>query len=274
MNKNEKKLLNVGFIGCGKMASAIIKGVLSSDFLASRQILASEVSEEFASKKKEELGIEVVTNNKIIVQKSDVIFLATKPCYVKDVLDEIKDELNENKLIVSIAAGVRTSTIESTITKEVPVIRVMPNGPAVIMQGMSGIVKGKFANEGHVEFVSQLFSNVGKCIIVDESQIDVVTAISGSGPAFFYEIIHEMALAGEELGLEYDKSLLLAAQTAVGSANLMLQSDLTPEQLVANIATKGGCTEVGVDFMKESNTEKLFNELITKTTKKAEALGN
>lgn len=274
MNKNEKKLLNIGFIGCGKMASAIIKGVITSDFLSPQQILASEVNEDFASKKKEELGIEVVTDNKIIAKKSDVIFLATKPCYVKDVLNEIKDELSQDKLIVSIAAGVRTSAIESAINKEIPVIRVMPNGPAVIMQGMSGIVKGKFANETHVDLVYQLFSNVGKCIIVDENQIDIVTAISGSGPAFFYEIIHEMALAGEKLGLEYDKSLLLAAQTAVGSANLMIQSDLTPEQLVANIATKGGCTEVGVQFMKESNTEKLFNELITKTTQKATALGS
>lgn len=273
MNKKDKNLLNVGFIGCGKMASAIIKGVLSSDFLNNQQIYASEPNEEFASIKKSELGIEVITDNLEIAKKADIIFLATKPAYVKDVLEEIKDELNGEKLIVSIAAGVKTKGIEEAIGKNIPVIRVMPNGPAVIMQGMSGIVKGEFAKDNHVEFVYQLFSKIGKCIIVDESLIDVVTAISGSGPAFFYKIIHEMAQAGEMLGLEYDKAILLAAQTAVGSANLMLQSDSTPEELIQNIATKGGCTEVGVDYMNAVDTKNLFEELIVKTAQKAKALG-
>lgn len=273
MNKKDKNLLNVGFIGCGKMASAIIKGVLSSDFLNTQQIYASEPNEEFASLKKSELGIEVITDNLEIAKKADIIFISTKPAYVKDVLEEIKNELNSEKLIVSIAAGVRTKAIEEATGKDIPVIRVMPNGPAVIMQGMSGIVKGEFAKENHVEFAYQLFSKVGKCIIVDESLIDIVTAISGSGPAFFYKVIHEMALAGEKLGLDYDKALLLAAQTAVGSANLMLQSDSTPEELISNIATKGGCTEVGVDYMNAADTKSLFEELIIKTTQKAKALG-
>lgn len=273
MNKIEKNTLNIGFIGCGKMASAIIKGVLCSNFLNAKQLSASEPSEEFAKIKKDELGIDVICDNKQIAKKSDIIFLATKPTYVKDVLEEIKDELNENKLIVSIAAGVRTKTIELSIGKNVPVIRVMPNGPALIMQGMSGIVKGEFAQEKDVNFVFELFSQIGKCIIVEENLIDIVTAISGSGPAFFYKIIHEMALAGEKLGLDYNKSLLLAAQTAVGSANLMMESDLTPEELIRNIATKGGCTEVGVDYMNERKTKNLLEELITKTTQKAEALG-
>jgi len=270
MNKNE---VVVGFIGCGHMASAIIKGVLDSSFLNHSQIIASEISLEFADKKKAQLGIEVVTDNKILAKKSDVIFLATKPNFIKDVLNEIKDELKETKLIVSIAAGVSTKKIEAEISKSIAVIRVMPNGPAMVLEGMSGIAKGQFANETQVEFVQEFLSNIGKCIVIDESQIDIVTAISGSGPAFFYKIINEMAHAGKKLGLNYDKSLILAAQTAIGSAKLMLQSELTPEQLIEGISTKGGCTEVGVDFMIEQKTDELFLELIQKTADKAKSLG-
>lgn len=273
MNKLEKNSLKIGFIGCGHMATAIIEGILASGFADNTQVIASEINEELAQKKSAQLGIKVYTDNKKVVECSNIIVLATKPNFIKDVIEELKPTLTQDKLIVSIAAGVKTSSIENELEIKVPVIRVMPNGPATIQQGMSGIVKGKFATDEHANLVYKLFSQVGKCIIVEEDKIDIVTAISGSGPAFFYEIIHEMALAGEKLGLDYEKSLLLAAQTAVGSANLMMQSNLTPEQLVTNIATKGGCTEVGVDFMKESNTKALFETLIEKTARKAEALG-
>lgn len=274
MNEAEiKSIYKLGFIGCGKMASAIIKGVLDSKFLEHDNISASEVNSEIAALKKIELNIEVFTDNNIVAKNSDVIFLATKPHFIKDVLKEIKGELTKDKLIVSIAAGVSTKTIEDAIGKDIPVIRVMPNAPAMIMEGMSGIAKGKFASGKHIEFVQELLSKIGKCIVLDEDKIDVLTAISGSGPAFFYQIINEMALAGEKLGLDYKKSLILAAQTAIGSAKLMLQSELSPEELVKSVATKGGCTEVGIDFMNSENTQELFYQLIKATADKANALG-
>jgi len=274
MNKTNKNIgQKVGFIGCGHMASAIIKGVLDSKFLGHDQIIASEISEEFASAKKAALGIEVVTDNLLLAKNCDVIFLATKPNYIKDVLSEIKDELTENKLIVSIAAGVSTKSIEETLGKEIAVIRVMPNAPAMILEGMSGIVKGKFAKDEHVQFVEEFLSKIGKCIVLDEDKIDVLTAISGSGPAFFYKVINEIARAGEQLGLEYEKALLLSIQTAIGSAKLMINSELTPEELIAGIATKGGCTQVGVDFMNVANSKELFFETIKKTAQKANELG-
>lgn len=273
VNVGQKVGQKVGFIGCGKMASAIIKGVLDSKFLSNKDIIASEVSDEFANNKKSELGIEVFTDNKFVAKNSDVIFLATKPHFIKDVLSEIKQELTSDKLIVSIAAGVSTKTIEDEIGSQIPVIRVMPNAPALILEGMSGIAKGQFAKDEHIDFVKEFLSKIGKCILIDEDKIDVLTAISGSGPAFFYQIIHEMALGGKCLGLNYEDALLLAIQTAIGSAKLMMQSDLTAEELVQNVATKGGCTEVGINFMKTANTEKLFYELIEKTAQKSKGLG-
>lgn len=273
MNKYNKIGQKVGFIGCGKMASAIIKGILEAGFLRNVDIIASELTEEFAQAKSKELNIEVVTDNTIVARKSDVIFLAVKPHFIDVVLQQIKEGLTEDKLIVSIAAGVCTSTIEKSIGMQMPVIRVMPNAPMMILEGMSGIVRGKWATDEQVEFVESIFCNLGECILIDEDKIDVLTAISGSGPAFFYKILHEMALAGEELGLIYEDALLLAVQTSIGSAKLMLESALPAKQLIDNVATKGGCTEVGVNVMDERNTKELFYEIIKRTAEKSKALG-
>lgn len=269
MNKNCK----VGFIGCGKMASAIIKGVISSGFIPKENLKGSEVNPEIAQNAQNRLGITVITDNKALAIDCDVIFVATKPNYVAQVLEEIKSELTPDKLIVSIAAGVSTSKIENIIGRN-RVVRVMPNTPALVLEGMSGVCKGSFASNEDQEFVIELLSNIGKAISVTEEQMDIVTAISGSGPAFFYKVIEDMARAGEKLGLDYDKSLMLATQTAIGSAKMVTQRGETPVQtLIDNVATKGGCTFVGISVMNDENSEKLFYDVIEQTTKKASELG-
>ena len=263
----------IGFIGCGKMASAIINGVISSGFISKSNIKGSEISLDIATSCQNRLGISVITDNKALVMDSDVIFIATKPNFVADVLEEIKSELTQDKLIVSIAAGVSTKKIESIIGKQ-RVIRVMPNTPALILEGMSGVCKGNFASEYDLDFVVKLLSNIGKAIKVKESQIDIVTAISGSGPAFFYKVIEDMGRAGEKLGLEYEKSLMLAVQTAIGSAKMINQRGEVPVQtLIDNVATKGGCTFVGINVMERENSEKLFFDVISQTAQKASELG-
>lgn len=264
--------IKLGFIGCGKMASAIISGIIKSGLLKSSNIKASEYDIEFAKQKSNQLGIDVFVDNKKLVKESDVIFLATKPNQVEGVLNEICEDLTDKKLVVSIAAGVKLKKIENII-KNIPVIRVMPNAPLMVGMGMSAVVKGAFANDKHIEIVKQILENLGRCIITSEDKIDIVTAISGSGPAFFYKMIHEMALAGEKLGMSYEDALLLAEQTGMGSAKLMIESNLTPVELIGNISTKGGCTEVGVNVMNQYNSEKIFDEVIQKTTDKAKSLG-
>lgn len=263
----------IGFIGCGKMASAIIAGVLKSDLREKLIIKGSEVNPEIAEAAERRLGIPVLTDNNALVMDSDIIFIATKPNYVENILEEIKGEITDNKLIVSIAAGVSTEKINKIIGQK-RVIRVMPNTPALVGQGMSGVCKGEFATEEDAEFVMNLLSSIGKCIEVEENQIDIVTAISGSGPAFFYKVIEDMARAGEKLGLEYEKSLMLATQTALGSAVMVENRGETSVQtLIDNVATKGGCTFVGISVMNEEESEKLFYNVIEKTTAKAHELG-
>lgn len=269
----------IGFIGSGKMAGAIIKGLIKTGFISADNIVATQAEKEGLEEKSKNLGgIEVILDNKELVKKSDVVFIAVKPNQVLGVLEEIKPYLTSEKLVVSIAAGVNTIKLESNLPQGTKVIRVMPNTPALVGEGMSGMVGGKCATEDDIDFVKNLLSTIGKCIVVDdEKQIDIVTAISGSGPAFFYKVINDIARAGEKLGMDYDKALLLSIQTAIGSAKMAMQREVNMETLISNVATKGGCTRVGVDVMeglgRNTNTEDLFFEVIKATTEKACELG-
>ncbi len=264
---------NIGFIGCGKMASAIIKGIQGVKESYNFELQGSEVNQEIAQNASDRLGISVISDNKTLAMSSEIIFIATKPNYVVDVVEEIKDVLTPDKLVVSIAAGVSTEKIENIIS-QARVIRVMPNTPALVKLGMFGVCKGSKASDKDLDLIVELLSVLGKCIVVEESQIDIVTAISGSGPAFFYQVIEDIARAGEKLGLDYEKSLVLATQTALGSAQMIFNRGETSVQtLIDNVATKGGCTFVGITEMKEQNSDKLFYDVIDKTTQKANALG-
>lgn len=268
------KKYNIGFIGSGKMASAIIKGILKSGFASAQNLLATQSNPDGLKEKSKTLGIEAICDNKVLVQKSDIIFLATKPNQVINILSEISPDINSDKLIVSIAAGITTEKLATHLPPKTRIIRVMPNTPALVGEGMSGIYGGEFATKEDVEYVKQMFSTIGKCIVVEnETQMDVVTAISGSGPAFFYKVINDIARAGEKLGLNYEKALLLSIQTAIGSAKMALNHDISMEQLISNVATKGGCTRVGIDVMENIDTERIFSEVIEKTTHKACELG-
>lgn len=264
----------IGFVGAGKMASAIIKGLIRTGFAKPEELIATQAETDLLKEKSQILGIEVIADNKVMAQNADTIFIATKPNQVADVLNEIKPFVDSSKLVVSIAAGVTTEKLEAGLPQGTRVIRVMPNTPALVGEGMSGMVGGKNAKKEDLDYIQKLLSTIGKCIVVDnEAQIDIVTAISGSGPAFYYKVINEIAHAGEKLGLDYEKSLLLSIQTAIGSAKMALNREISMEELISNVATKGGCTRVGVDCMDENNTEKLFYDVIKSTTAKAHALG-
>ena len=262
----------IGFIGCGKMAGAIIKGIVQSGFIGANSILASKSSPENLEETSKKLGITITLDNKEVADFGDIIFIGVKPNQVANVLKEIRDYITADKLIVSMAAGVKISQMEDVLPKA-KIIRIMPNTPVLVNEGMTGISRGKEVSEKDLEQVCLIFNLIGKSVIVKEDQIDIVTAISGSGPAFFYKVMNDIARAGEKLGLNYEKALLLSIQTALGSAKMALNREISMEELISNVATKGGCTRVGVDVMEEVNTSKIFAEVIEKTTKKAKGLG-
>lgn len=275
-----KKYTEIGFIGSGKMAGAIIRGLIKTGFAKPEQVIATQAEKEGLEEKSKSLGgIKVILDNKELVKTSDVVFIAVKPNQVLGVLEEIKPFVTPEKLIVSIAAGVNIHKLESNLPSGTKVIRVMPNTPALVGEGMSGLFGGANVDEQDIDFIKNLLSTIGKCIVVDnEAQMDIVTAISGSGPAFFYKVINDIARAGEKLGMNYEKALMLSIQTAIGSAKMALNREVSMETLISNVATKGGCTRVGVDVMEglgtnSADTSELFYNVIKSTTEKAHELG-
>lgn len=262
----------IGFLGAGKMATAIIKGIIDSNFCESKNIFVSDINEAALTKMQIDLHITPMKSNNDVVENADIVFCAVKPFVLKDVLVGIKSSLKENQLLVSIAAGVSTKTIEE-FTGNLPVIRVMPNTPAFVKAGMSAVCKGTYAKDEHADLICKIFNSLGVAVKEDEKNIDVITAISGSGPAYFYYFINEFAKAGEKFGLNKETALTLAAQTALGSAKMAMETGISLEQLIINVTTPGGCTEVGNNILAECKTNEIIEKVVKGTMDKAAALG-
>ncbi len=262
----------IGFIGGGKMATAIMNGIISSGYCKSENIFVSDKNEQALTVLKEKNKVNTTFDNAEVVKNCNIILFAVKPFVLRDVLNEIKPYITENHLVLSIAAGISIKTIEEIIGS-VPVVRIMPNTPALVNAGMSAICGGTYAKEVHKKIALDIFKSVGEVIEAEEKYIDIITAISGSGPAFYYYVIDEIAKAGEKLGLDYKTCLKLSAQTALGSAKMVMETDVSPEQLIINVTTPGGCTAVGNDVLKENNISGIMFETIEKTAKKAYELG-
>lgn len=263
----------IGFIGAGKMATAIIKGLLSSGLFDKDHIIASEPNKDYAHKIEKELGIKMVHNNREAAAEADIILLAVKPFVVKEVLTEIEDRIDDTKLIVTIAAGISSKKVEDVLEKTARVVKVMPNTPALLGVGMSAVCKGEHASDEDFDEVVKIFESVGKVVKVKEQEIDAITGVSGSGPAFYYYIIDEIAKAGEKLGLDYNMALELSAQTALGAAKMILESGVEPSQLITNVTTPGGTTAEGNKVLQESNISEILFETVKKTAEKSALMG-
>lgn len=262
----------IGFIGGGKMATAIMKGIINSNWCDAKNIFVSDKSEDALKILENEYGVQTTLNNIDVIKNSKIILFAVKPFVLRDVLNEIKPYLTKEHIIFSIAAGISIKTMEE-IVGEIPVVRIMPNTPALVNEGMSAICRGNFANVEHSKIALEIFKSVGKVVESDEKYIDIITAISGSGPAFYYYIIDEIAKAGEKLGLDYETCLKLSAQTAYGAAKMIMETDVNPEQLIINVTTPGGCTAVGNEVLKEKKISEILFDTIEKTAQKAYELG-
>ena len=262
----------IGFIGGGKMATAIMKGIINSNWCEVKSIFVSDKNEDALKTLEKDYAVQTTLNNIEVVKNSKIILFAVKPFVLRDVLTEIKPYLTKEHIIFSIAAGISIKTMEE-IVGEIPVVRIMPNTPALVNEGMSAICRGNFAKDEHSKIALEIFKSVGKVVEADEKYIDIITAISGSGPAFYYYIIDEIAKAGEKLGLNYQTCLKLSAQTAYGAAKMIMETDVNPEQLIVNVTTPGGCTAVGNEVLKEQEISKILFDTIEKTAQKAYELG-
>lgn len=244
--------LKIGFIGSGNMAQAIIGGMIDSNLVTKDNIYATAVSDKTINLVKEKYGVNISKDNKYVAKKTDIIFLAVKPNVYKTVIDEIKDVVDENKLIVTIAAGQTIENIEDMFGRELRIIRTMPNTPALVGEGMGLITANKKATNEDVENVVKIFNSFGKSEIVEEFLIDTAGSLSGCGPAYTYMYIEALADAAVESGVKRDLAYKLAAQMVLGSAKMVLESGEHPGTLKDNVCSPGGTTIKGVNALEKA----------------------
>lgn len=259
--------MRVGIIGAGNMGFGILKGLLKSGLISSSELIVSDVDENKLARVAE-LGVTTSSDNRETVRRSDIVILAVKPDVVKMVLSEISQELNE-KLLVSIAAGVSLSFLEGTAS--VRVIRMMPNLCAEVGEMAGCYSSGSRVEQKDEQMVESLFGKIGKIFKVDESLMDAVTGLSGSGPAFFFFLIQAVAEAGIELGLAPELAKSLAAQIAKGAAEMIL-GGADPKELVQRVCTPGGTTIEGMKVLESEKVAQSLKEATKAAARRAKEL--
>lgn len=243
--------MKLGFIGCGNMAKAIIKGIVSSELVPTSDICASNASEAHAKASAEELGISTSTNNLSVVENSDVIFLSVKPYQYADVIAEIKDSMREDQLIVTIAPGKTIAWLTEQFGKPTKIIRTAPNTPALVSEGLTAYHANELVSEEEVAYVVNLLESFGAAIELKESLLDVSATVGGCSPAYTYMFIEAMADAGVADGLTRQQAYYIAAQAVLGSAKMVLETGKHPGELKDQVTSPSGSTIVGVQSLEE-----------------------
>ena len=253
--------LNIGFIGAGNMARALLGGLCASGFSA-EQLFATDPHQDKLDALQQDFGIQTCTTHEDLISRCDVIVLAVKPQVAREALEPITID-NPNTLIVSVVAGIRTSALQKWLGSESAIVRTMPNTPALVQAGATGLFANPHVTEPQREAAEHIMRAVGICLWVDnESQLDAVTALSGSGPAYFFFMMEAMEKAGIKLGLNKDVAHLLTVQTAFGAAKLALEAEDSPEQLRTKVTSPGGTTERAIQHMQNQRGLTMISEAV------------
>ncbi len=263
----------LGFIGGGNMGEALIKGLLISGRFDASQIGVSDISQERLDHLHNTYQVSTVAGNRELATGSDLIVLAVKPQQVGDVLGEINASLDHLPLMISIAAGVPIATLEQSLGKPVPVIRVMPNTPALVLAGASAIAAGTHASADHLAIAKVLFEAVGLVVQVEESHMDAVTGLSGSGPAYVFLFMEALIDAGVLMGLSRPVARDLAVHTTLGSAKLLAESGEHPGVLKDQITSPGGTTIHGLTILESGGLRGMLMDAVEAATRRSEELG-
>lgn len=262
----------IGFIGGGNMAEAMIKGLLSGAFPADR-IMASEPSDLRREHLVEVFDIEIAENNLALMESCDLVVLSIKPQIVVEVLEEIAGVYSNDKLIISILAGVTTAAIEKFFQGAPRVVRVMPNTPALVGEAASAICRGQYASKEDLAVVKQLFESVGIVQLIDERQMDAATGLSGSGPAYIYTVIEALADGGVREGLRRDIAHALAVQTVVGAALMVRETGEHPAILRDQVCSPGGTAIAGVSTLEKNGLRTTLMEAVSTSAARSRELG-
>jgi len=254
------------------MAEAMIRGLVRAEVNPAR-LFASDIRPERLDYLSGELGIQRCETNREALKCGEVAIIAVKPQDAPTLLQDMQHAAHPGHLVISVAAGVRTSTIEAALPAGVPVIRVMPNTPAFVLEGMAVVARGRHASAAHEEVAQRIFSCVGRVQSLPESKMDAVTALSGSGPGFVAIVIEALADGGVAAGLPRDTALELAAQTVLGTARLVLERGLHPGVLKDMVASPAGTTIAGIAELEDRGIRSAFIQAVVAATRRSEELG-
>jgi pyrroline-5-carboxylate reductase len=263
----------VGFLGAGNMGEALIKGLVTAGVVPGDRLTVTDVRAERLTQLREQYGVRAGADNRALARDSDVIVLCVKPQVMDQVLKEIAAEVSRAKLLISVAAGVATSRMRTALGTESRLIRVMPNTPALVLEGVTAIARGDGLEPGDLDVASEIFGAVGRVVVLEERAMDAVTGLSGSGPAYVAIVIEALADGGVKVGLDRATAMTLAVQTVVGAARLLQQTGLHPGALKDMVSSPGGTTIAGVAALEAGRLRGTLIEAVERATERSRELG-
>ena len=264
--------LRVAVLGAGKMGGILLQAFVRSGLFTADKIVATVAHDLRAEALSKQLGFAVTTDNRRAVEGADIVLLAVKPTQVVQLVREVALSFKQGVLLLSIAASVKTTAIEEAAEGLTPVIRAMPNTPAMLGAGITALCRGRFVTDEQLALAQKIFSTVGRVVVVDERHMDAVTGLSGSGPAFLYIILESLAEAGVNVGLPREIATQLAAQTAYGAAKMVLETGSHPALLKDEVTTPAGCTVDGILELEEGGLRVTLIKAVKRATERAREL--
>lgn len=263
----------VGFLGAGNMGEAMIRGLLKAGTVPAEDIFATDARLDRLQQLGKLYGIHTLSDNSLLVKRVDVVILAVKPQIIHSVLKEAGSAVTPKKLVISVAAGVPTAALRADLPKGVRLIRVMPNTPALVLEGMTAVAKADGLQKGDLETAEEIFGAVGKVVVLEEEALDAVTGLSGSGPAYVALMIEALADGGVKVGLDRLTAMTLAAQTVLGSAKLLIETGAHPGQLKDMVTSPGGTAIAGIAALEEGGVRRTLISAVERATLRSRELG-
>ena len=262
----------IGFLGGGNMGEALIRGIVKTGLIPPEQMFVTDVRLERLEELGRTYGVHTLSDNKLLIMRTDVVILAVKPQILKEVLEEIAPA-TPGKLLISIAAGVSTGEIRRHVPPGTRLIRVMPNTPALVLEGATAIARAQGLAPGDLDIAQEIFSAVGRAVILDEVLMDAVTGLSGSGPAYIALVVEALADGGVRVGLDRKTAMTLAVQTVLGSARLLIETGMHPGQLKDMVTSPGGTSIAGIHTLEAGGLRRTLIDAVERATQRSRELG-
>jgi pyrroline-5-carboxylate reductase len=263
----------IGFIGCGKMAQAMIGGLIDSNLIETNQIFVSAKSNETLVKVKNLFNVKTLNNNIELAKQVDYLFLAVKPDLYPVIIEEIREYVSSQTVVITIAAGITLEGVEKSFGKEVKIVRTMPNTPSLVREGMSALCHNQVVTDEELNEVMSIFNSFGKCELVKEKLMDAIPAVSGSSPAYVYLMIEALADGAVLQGIQRNQAYKLAAQAVLGAAKMVLETELHPGELKDQVCTPGGATIEAIAELEKQGFRSAIISAMEKCTEKSSSLG-